>query len=89
LAQFWRNLRMLVESYNYETAPSILVPEIGHTKGAGVISRGTKGFLNVRQLLARDIKELRRVYPKIPNKSLFQIIQLNKIMYPKETTKCK
>lgn len=37
---------------------------------------------SARQLLARDIKELRRVYPDIPNKKLKELIDLNKLKYP-------
>ena len=67
------------------TAPSILVPKVGHTiKGPlGIVSRNTQGFSNARQVLARDIFELRRVYPNIPNNSLQQLIQMNKSIYPK------
>jgi hypothetical protein len=63
-----------------------LVPEVGHTiKGAnGIVSRSTIGVTNARQLLARDIFELRRVYGSqgIPNSSLQQLIQMNKTKYP-------
>lgn len=72
----------LVPGYNASTAPSILVPKLGHTQGAGVLSRGTSGLSNARQVLARDIFELRRVYPNVPNSSLQQLIQMNKSMYP-------
>jgi RHS repeat-associated protein len=70
--------------YNASTAPSILVPKLGHTIGSGVVSRGTAGFTSARQVLARDIFELRRVYGSqgIPNSSLQQLIQMNKTMYP-------
>jgi len=71
-----------VPGYNPSTAPSILVPKLGHTKGAGVLLRGTSGFSSARQVLARDIFELRRVYPNIPNSPLQQLIQMNKTMYP-------
>ncbi|WP_225865752.1 hypothetical protein [Dyadobacter aurulentus] len=71
-----------IPGYNPSAAPSILVPKLGHTQGAGVLSRGTSSFSNARQVLARDIFELRRVYPKVPNSSLQQLIQMNKTMYP-------
>ncbi len=73
-----------VPNYNLNTAPSILVPKLGHTQGIGVISRNTTGFVNARQVLARDILELRRVYggQGIPNSSLQRLIQMNKTMYP-------
>jgi len=65
------------------TAPSILVPKLGHTQGTGVLSRSMSGFSNAREVLARDIFELRRVYPNIPNSSLKELIQMNKTMYPR------
>ncbi len=71
-----------IPGYNPSTAPSILVPKLGHTQGVGVLSRGTSGLSNARQVLARDIFELRRVYPNVPNSSLQQLIQINKTMYP-------
>ncbi|WP_168732729.1 DUF6443 domain-containing protein [Flavobacterium supellecticarium] len=71
-----------VPGYNPSTAPSILVPKLGHTQGVGVLSRNMSGFSNARQVLARDIFELRRVYPSIPYTSLKELIQMNKTMYP-------
>jgi len=71
----------IIPGYDWRKAPSILVPTIGHTKG-NVVSRSTKGLSNARQVIARDILELRRVYPDIPNSSLQELIQLNKKMYP-------
>lgn len=52
--------------------PSILVPKVGHTiRGPrGIVSRTLKGPTNARQVLARDIKELRRVYPDILSSKL-------------------
>lgn len=61
------------------TAPSILVPKLGHTQGTGVLSRSMSGFSNAREVFARDIFELRRVYPNIPNSSLQELIQMNKL----------
>src|SRR5690606_37216351 len=57
-------MKNFVPGYNLNTAPSILVPEVGHTiRGVnGIVSRSTIGITNARQLLARDIFELRRVY---------------------------
>ncbi|MBX3241946.1 MAG: hypothetical protein KIT80_13240 [Chitinophagaceae bacterium] len=75
-------MKKFIPGYNANTAPSILVPKQGHTLGSGVLSRGTSGFSNARQVLARDIFELRRVYPNVPNSSLQQLIQMNKTMYP-------
>ena len=40
------------------------------------------GINNARSLLARDIRELRRVYRDIPNTQLRKIIRMNKKMYP-------
>jgi RHS repeat-associated protein len=72
----------LIPNYNWRTAPSILVPKNGHTLGSGVLSRNTSRITTVRQLIARDIKELRRVYSGISNNALQELIQLNKTMYP-------
>lgn len=79
-------MRKLVEGYNYNSAPAILVPEVGHViKGPfGRVSTNTVGFTNARQVLARDIFELRRVYGSqgIPNSALQELIHMNKTMYP-------
>ncbi|MEK5522921.1 hypothetical protein ABEP00_07455 [Heyndrickxia sporothermodurans] len=60
------------------------VPKVGHTiKGPnGIVSKSTKGIDNPRQLLARDSRELRRVYDGIPNSTLKELIELNKKIYP-------
>lgn len=77
-------MEKFVQGYNWRTAPSILVPEIGHnTRSAlGIVSRNMKGFTNAREVLARDIFELRRVYNDVPNRSLQELIQMNKTMFP-------
>ncbi len=79
-------MKKLVSNYEHSTAPTILVPAVGHRfKGPnGIVSRSTSGFTNARQVLARDIFELRRVYGSegIPNNALQELIQLNKSMYP-------
>ncbi|WP_210364497.1 pre-toxin TG domain-containing protein [Bacillus sp. REN3] len=77
-------MKKLVDNYDLNTAPAINVPKVGHTiKGPnGIVSRSTKGIDNPRQLLARDIRELRRVYNDIPNSALKELIVLNKKMYP-------
>jgi hypothetical protein len=77
-------MKNLVEDYNPMTAPAINVPKIGHAiKGPnGIVSRSTKGITDARQLLARDIMELRRVYPDIPNSKLQELIDMNKNLYP-------
>ena len=40
-------------------------------------SRNTKGFEN-----ARDVKEMRRVYPDVPNAQLQKLLNLKKVKYP-------
>ncbi|WP_425449870.1 hypothetical protein, partial [Dethiothermospora halolimnae] len=77
-------MKKLVEGYDSMTAPAINVPRIGHTKRhpvRGIVSRSTKGITNARQLLTRDIMELRRVYPDIPNSKLQELIEMNKKLY--------
>ena len=75
-------MKHLVENYDPSTAPSILVPKAGHTIGEGVVSRSMSGFNSARDVIARDIKELRRVYPDVPNSQLQRLIEMNKQMYP-------
>lgn len=75
-------MKNFIPDYNFMTAPAILVPKLGHTLGSGVLSRSTRGFINARQVVARDVLELRRVY-SIPNSQLLNLIQMNKQMYPK------
>jgi hypothetical protein len=77
-------MKNLVEGYDPMTAPAINVPKVGHTiKGEnGIVARSTKGIPSARQLLTRDIKELRRVYPDIPNSKLQELIEMNKKLYP-------
>ena len=74
----------LVANYDEMKAPAILVPSVGHTRtqdGVGIVSR--RPITNARELLARDIRELRRVYgDTISNKQLQELINLNKSMYP-------
>jgi hypothetical protein len=75
-------MRQFVKAYDPRTAPAILVPQFGHTAGKGVVSRNMRGVDSARDVLARDIRELRRVYPDIPNSQLKRLIELNKQMYP-------
>ncbi|RCW39606.1 hypothetical protein, partial [Paenibacillus prosopidis] len=77
-------MKKLVKNYDFNTAPAINVPKLGHTRRGpnGIVSRSTDGINSPRQLLARDIKELRRVYNDIPNSALKELIKLNKKMYP-------
>ena len=76
-------MKRFVESYDPKTAPAINVPKVGHTISGpnGVVSRSTKGMDNARQVLARDLFELRRVYPDIPNSSCKELIDMNLKMY--------
>lgn len=82
-------MKQLVPGYDAATAPSILVPKVGHTiRGpTGIVSRSTSGLDNVRDVIARDIWELRRVYPDVPNPALQELIQMNKTLYPSSLTK--
>ncbi|WP_053082690.1 DUF6443 domain-containing protein [Chryseobacterium angstadtii] len=86
-------MKKLVPGYHHNTAPSILVPVEGHRflGPNGIVSRSTKGFENARQVLARDIFELRRVYgdQNIPNSALKELIQLNKTKFPDAFVKIK
>ncbi|MDQ1162557.1 RHS repeat-associated protein [Chryseobacterium sp. SORGH_AS 447] len=84
-------MKRLIADYDPKTAPSILVPKEGHTIGKGVVSRNTKGLTSARDVVARDIFELRRVYGSqgIPNEALQELIQLNKTMYEGAFIKAK
>lgn len=77
-------MKKLVDNYDPNTAPAINVPKVGHTIAGpdGIESRSTKGINNARQLLARDLLELKRVYPDIPNPALRELIDMNLKMYP-------
>ena len=77
-------MKKLVENYDLETAPAINVPKVGHTISGpnGIVSRNTQGIDNARQLLARDLFELKRVYPDIPNSVYKELIDMNMKMYP-------
>ena len=77
-------MKNLVENYDPKTAPAINVPKVGHTISGpnGIVSRNTKGIDNARQLLARDLFELKRVYPDIPNSLYRELIDMNMKMYP-------
>lgn len=77
-------MKKLVKDYDFKTAPAINVPKVGHTISGpnGIVSRSTKGISSARQLLARDLFELKRVYTDIPNSAYRELIDLNKNMYP-------
>ncbi len=77
-------MKKFVKGYDELAAPAINVPRIGHTKRhpeRGIVSRSIKGITNARQLLARDLMKLRRVYPDIPNSKLQELIEMNKKLY--------
>lgn len=76
-------MKKLVSGYNADTAPAINVPKVGHTISGpnGIVSRSTNGITSARQLLARDLNELKRVYPDIPKSSYKELINMNKKMY--------
>ena len=78
-------MERLVPGYNRQTAPTILVPREGHTvrnANGDIVSRRTDGINSARDLLARDIRELRRVYPQLSNSQLRALIEANKKAYP-------
>ena len=77
-------MKQFIPGYDPLTAPAILLPKLGHTIAGveGIVSRSMRGFDSVRQVIARDIRELRRVYPDIPNSRLEALIRMNKEMYP-------
>lgn len=81
----------LVANYDLNKTPAILVPASGHSSidpvrvrlsTCAINPRTKKPFANARELLVRDIRELRRVYPEIPNSQLQELIDFNKSMYP-------
>jgi len=74
----------MIPGYDPLTAPAILVPKVGHTiRGPnGIVSRNVEGLTTPRSVVARDIMELRRVYPDIPNAQLQELIRMNKAKYP-------
>ncbi|CNF29163.1 YD repeat-containing protein [Yersinia nurmii] len=89
-------MKDLVKGYDPNTAPSMLVPKVGHTTSkevVGIVSRSMtnpttgKPFTSARDVIARDIRELRRVYPDVPNSKLQELINMNKSMYPEVRVK--
>jgi Pre-toxin TG len=77
-------MKKFIRNYDPNNAPAILVTKAGHTRKGprGIVLRSSKGIESARRLLARDIMELRRVYPDIPNSQLRKLIELNKQLYP-------
>jgi len=85
-------MKKYIKNYDEKTAPSILVPRLGHTKKNPITNDKVSTSMKLditnpnttkpaRSVLARDIKELRRVYPDIPNTRLQELIQMNKQKY--------
>ena len=68
-------MKKLDPNYDPKTGPAIQVPKVGHTvKGPrGVVSRSMKGINTVKDLIERDISELLRVYPDIPQSAIDQL----------------
>ncbi|WP_373327561.1 hypothetical protein [Cronobacter turicensis] len=84
-------MKDFIEGYDPVTAPAILVPRVGDTvskEGMGIVSRSSINnktglpFTNARNVIARDIREIKRVYLDIPNAKFQEIIDVNKRMYP-------
>ena len=85
-------MKRFIPGYVRSTGPAIVVPGQGHISnivGRGRLNNIARVFANPRDLLARDIMELRRVYPDIPRAKLQELIQLNKKMYPEAFKKCR
>lgn len=80
-------MRKFIPDYDRGTAPAMLVPKQGHTvrnplrPNEKVVARKTTGFGSARDVVARDIRELRRVYPDIPREKLTELIEMNKFKY--------
>ena len=71
-------MKKLDPNYDPAKGPSIKVPKVGHTiKGKnGIVSRSMKGINSLKDLMVRDISELRRVYPDIPESVLEELKKL-------------
>ena len=76
-------MKKFVSNYDPKIGPAINVPRVGHTIAGpnGIVSRSTQGINSARQLLARDLFELKRVYPDIPNSTYRELIDMNMKMY--------
>lgn len=75
--------QFLGNGYDESTGAAILVPAIGHTRRGpnGIVSRSMTGFNNATEVLQRDVGELRRVYPDIPEAKIQELISLNHSLY--------
>jgi hypothetical protein len=84
-------LEKMIPGYDRRTGPAILVPSKGHTSrdGGNIVSKNQSGLNTPRDVVARDIRELRRVYPDIPNSRLVELISINKKLYPDNFVKGK
>ncbi|MCX4353841.1 MAG: hypothetical protein OSJ60_19820 [Lachnospiraceae bacterium] len=76
-------MKNFITDYDPQTAPAINIPKVGHTISGpnGIVSRSTEGMTSARQVVARDLFELKRVYSDIPNDSYKKIIDMNLKMY--------
>ena len=92
----------LVANYDEDNAPAILVHKEGHNnRKLELTEKGEKGtvstkqvdpmtnkpFVSVRDLVVRDIKELRRVYSNVSNEKLKELIELKKIYVSRDEGK--
>jgi len=69
-------MKKLDPNYDSAKGSSIKVPTEGHTIkniNGEVVSRSTKGINTVQDLITRDINELKRGYPDIPDSVLDQL----------------
>ncbi|EIS3742086.1 hypothetical protein LO908_004554 [Aeromonas hydrophila] len=68
----------LINGYDPKTAPSIAIPKVEHQQ-IPTIKKTYNG--TPRELLAKDIKDLRR-YTNAPASAIRELISLNKEMFP-------
>ncbi|MBX3415936.1 MAG: hypothetical protein KF708_24860, partial [Pirellulales bacterium] len=76
-------LSLVIPGYDSYTAPAIVLPNTEHVTIPNL--RGNTD-LTARDILARDIKNLRDK-TNAPNSALQQLIQLNKWLYPQDFSK--
>jgi len=70
--------QQVIQNYDRSTAPTIVLPQIDHQ----IMPKLTGPYGgSARDLLAQDIRNLRN-YTDAPNRSLQELIQLNKTQYP-------
>ncbi|MDG6896204.1 hypothetical protein A6A20_11400 [Volucribacter amazonae] len=68
----------VIPNYNRNTAPAIAIPRKEHREIPTIKGKYSG---SPRELLAKDIKDLRK-YTKAPNSKIKELINLNKKMYP-------